>query len=77
MAARTGVLTRDGRQFEARDGIIAAIHPHHLGRMVEGIDARVASDAAATEISQNACITVHAALNEPLRTGAERRSARS
>lgn len=64
----TGVVTNDGRQFDARDGIIAAIHPHHLGRMVEGLDAGVASDAAATEISQNACITVHAALNEPLRT---------
>lgn len=63
-----GVLTRDGRQFEARDGIIAAIHPHDLGRTVEGIDSEVAADAAATEISQNACLTVHAALNEPLRT---------
>ncbi|MGA8707339.1 MAG: NAD(P)/FAD-dependent oxidoreductase [Steroidobacteraceae bacterium] len=65
----TGVLTRDGRQFEARDGIIAAIHPHDLGQMVEGIDGQVASDAAATEISQNACLTVHAALSKPLRTG--------
>jgi phytoene dehydrogenase-like protein len=64
----TGVLTKDGRQFDARDGIIAAIHPHHLGGMVEGIDAELAADAAATEISQNACITVHAALKEPLRT---------
>jgi phytoene dehydrogenase-like protein len=64
----TGVHTTDGRQFDARDGIIAAIHPHHLGRMVEGIDPEVAADAAATEISQNACITVHAALKQPLRT---------
>ena len=63
-----GVLTKDGRHFEARDGIIAAIHPHDLGRMVEGVDPEVAADAAATEISQNACITVHAALREPLRT---------
>jgi phytoene dehydrogenase-like protein len=36
--------------------------------MVEGLDAEVASDAAATENSQSACITVHAALNVPLRT---------
>lgn len=63
-----GVHTRDGRQFIAKDGIIAAIHPHHLGRIIEGIDPEVAADAAATEISQNACITVHAALREPLRT---------
>jgi phytoene dehydrogenase-like protein len=64
----TGVVTHDGEPLEAVDGVIAAIHPHHLGRMVEGLDAEVASDAAATEISQNACITVHAALNAPLRT---------
>jgi len=67
-ARAAGVLTADGRQFEATDGIIAAIHPHDLGRMVEGIDSQVAADAAATEISQNACLTVHAALGEPLRT---------
>jgi phytoene dehydrogenase-like protein len=62
-----GVRTRDGREFTAKQAVIAAIHPHHLGKLVEGIDAAVASDAAATEISPNACITVHAALKEPLR----------
>ena len=66
----TGVQTRDGRQLEARDGIIAAIHPHHLGNMVDELDVQVAADAAATEISPNACITVHAALAEALRTRA-------
>ncbi len=64
----TGVDAKDGRHFEARDGVIAAIHPHHLGRMIEGIDPEIAAEAAATEISQNACITIHAALREPLRT---------
>ncbi len=68
-----GVRTRDGREFTARDAVIAAIHPHHLGRLVQGIDPVVAADAAATEISPNACITLHAALQEPLRTvGGER-----
>jgi len=62
-----GVRSRDGREFAAREAVIAAIHPHHLGRMVEGIDAAVAAAAAATEVSPNACITVHAALREPLR----------
>jgi phytoene dehydrogenase-like protein len=66
-ARARGVRTRDGREFAARDCVIGAIHPHHLGRMVEGIDAQIAADAAATEISPNACITVHAALREPLR----------
>ncbi len=64
----SGVEASDGRRFDAREGIIAAIHPHHLGRMVEGVGAEVAADAAAVEISQNACITIHAALAAPLRT---------
>ena len=63
----TGVRSKDGRQFLAKDAVIGAIHPHLLGKMVEGIDPVVASDAAATEISVHACITVHAALKEPLR----------
>ena len=63
-----GVRGKDGREFHARDAVIAAIHPHHLGSMVQGIDASVAADAAATETSAVACITVHAALKEPLRT---------
>jgi len=65
-----GVRTRDGREFAARDCVIGAIHPHHLGETVEGIDPRIAASAAATEISPNACITVHAALREPVRTRA-------
>jgi len=45
----------------AKEAVIAAIHPHHLGRLVQGIDQGVAADAASTEISSNACITLHAA----------------
>jgi phytoene dehydrogenase-like protein len=63
----TAVRAVDGREFAARDAVIAAIHPHLLGRLVQGIDPVIAADAAATEISSNACITVHAALREPLR----------
>ena len=66
----SGVRTTDGREFAARDAVIGAIHPHALGEMVEGIDQVVAREAAATEISSNACITVHAALKTPLRTRA-------
>ncbi|MGH8138365.1 MAG: phytoene desaturase family protein [Steroidobacteraceae bacterium] len=62
-----GVRAKDGREFAAQEAVIAAIHPHHLGRLVQGIDPVVAADAAATEISPNACITLHAALREPLR----------
>jgi phytoene dehydrogenase-like protein len=65
-----GVRARDGREFGASDCVIGAIHPHHLGQMVESLDPRLAAAAAATEISPNACITVHAALRAPLRTRA-------
>src|SRR6201999_1000925 len=31
-----GVETNDGRSFDARDGVIGAIHPHLLGGMMDG-----------------------------------------
>ncbi len=63
----TGVCTTSGQEYEARDAVIGAIHPHHLGRMVQGVDADVARAAAATQTSPVACITVLAALKAPLR----------
>jgi phytoene dehydrogenase-like protein len=62
-----GAVTHDGREFTAKDAVIGAIHPHHLGRMVAGLDPLVVQDAEATEMSPVACITVHAALNGPLK----------
>ncbi len=62
-----GVETADGRRWDAKDAVIGAIHPHLLGQYIEGMDAEVQRDAEATHISGAACITVHAALNEPLR----------
>jgi len=62
-----GAHTKDGRDFMAKDGVIGAIHPHHLGRMVAGLDPLIVRDAEATEISSVACITIHAALNGPLK----------
>src|SRR5262249_5038334 len=61
-----GVRARDGREFAASEAVIAAFHPHHLGRLVQGIDPVLAAEAAATETSPYACITVHAALRAPL-----------
>ncbi len=61
-----GAHTKDGRDFLAKDGVIGAIHPHHLGSMVEGLDPLIVRDAEATETSPVACITVHAALDGPL-----------
>src|SRR6185436_17787828 len=63
----TGIATADGREFAAKDGVIGAIHPHHLGRMVPGLDPAVVAGADATLISDMGCITIHAALNEPLK----------
>jgi phytoene dehydrogenase-like protein len=63
----TGVVTDTGEVCEARDAVIGAIHPHDLGRMVEGIDAGISRAAEATQVSPVACITVHAALKAPLR----------
>ena len=62
-----GVRTAEGVEYHARDGVIGAIHPHLLARMVPGLDARVARAAGRVELSANSCFTVHAALNEPLR----------
>jgi phytoene dehydrogenase-like protein len=62
-----GVRCSDGREFRAKHGVIAALHPHDLGAMVEGLAPEVVADAAGTQISELGCITVHAALNAPLR----------
>ena len=63
----TGVETGDGGAFEARDAVIGAIHPHLLGGMMAGVDPLVRKSAEATQFSEAACVTVHAALNAPLR----------
>ncbi len=62
-----GARTKDGREFTAKDAVIGAIHPHLLGRMVPGVEESIVRDAEATEVSPVACITVHAALNGPLK----------
>ncbi len=47
--------------------MIGAIHPHKLSSLVPGLDAEVRKAAEATQISEAACVTVHAALDGPLR----------
>jgi phytoene dehydrogenase-like protein len=63
----TGVVTRDGSVFDAKDAVIGAIHPHLLGKMIDGMDPYVQKTAEATHFSDAACVTVHAALNQPLK----------
>jgi len=61
-----GVSTDQGEEFMAADAVIGAIHPHLLRQYIEGLDEQVATDAEQTEITHIACLTIHAALNEPL-----------
>ncbi len=37
--------THDGRTFNAKDGVIGAIHPHDIGKFIDGIDADVVKAA--------------------------------
>ena len=53
--------------YHAKEGVIGSIHPHDLGGMVEGVDPRIVQGADRVALSENGCITIHAALNEPLR----------
>ncbi len=62
----SGVELVDGRTFDAKDAVIGAIHPHLLGKMVDGMDPYARAQAEATHITPAACITVHAALDGPL-----------
>lgn len=61
-----GVRLADGREIAARDGVIGAIHPHVLGRFIDGIEPRVVEAARRTKTAGNSCFVIHAALNAPL-----------
>jgi phytoene dehydrogenase-like protein len=61
-----GIVTRGGEEIQAGDAVIGAIHPHDLGQMVEGLAPEIVNDANHTQISETACVTIHAALNHPL-----------
>ena len=63
----SGVELVDGRSFDAKDAVIGAIHPHLLGGMIDGMDPVVRKAAESTHITDAACITVHAALDAPLK----------
>jgi phytoene dehydrogenase-like protein len=63
----TGVRTADGRHFEARAGVVGAIHPHHLRRYFPDIDAGVLNRAERVQMATYSAIATHFALNEPVR----------
>jgi len=62
----TGVVLDDGTRHSARDAVIGAIHPHLLPEMVPAMAPQAARDALRTQITDAACITIHAALDAPL-----------
>lgn len=63
----TGVEMVDGQRYEAKQGVIGAIHPHNLSKMVEGVDPGVATRGKRVVLSKLATINTSYALNEPLR----------
>ncbi len=62
-----GVITADGVRHLARDAVIGAIHPHKLAAVIPGLDPQVRKAAEECQITEAACVTVHAALDGPLR----------
>ncbi len=66
-----GVRTAAGDELTARDAVVASIHPHRLGHMVEGLDGRIARTAALTRLSPYSAFVVHASLEEPLQFKAD------
>ncbi|NKJ02358.1 NAD(P)/FAD-dependent oxidoreductase [Novosphingobium sp. SG707] len=63
----TGVRTADNEEIMARDAVIGAIHPHLLGRFIDGLDTGVVQRAERVQQAAYSAFAVHAALNEPLR----------
>ena len=60
-----------GEVIEARKAVIAAIHPHMLGDMVEGIDPTLVASAKETQSSEISGLLINCALREaPKWTGA-------
>ena len=73
----TGLETADGERFMAKDGVIAALHPHKLRKFVEGVEEGVLRRAERTTLSTFSLFVSHYALNEQavLRAGPEPRTA--
>jgi phytoene dehydrogenase-like protein len=61
-----GIRTDDGRTFNAKDAVIGAIHPHDIGKFIDGVEPGIVEAAAKAQLTENVVITIHAALNAPL-----------
>src|SRR5690606_14000547 len=59
-----GVVLADGEEILAKKAVIGSIHPHHLGAMVEGLDADMVAEARRCELSSHSGVMTHWALHE-------------
>lgn len=62
----TGVRTRSG-DIDAKEAVIGSIHPHLLGRFVDGLDPDMLKAASKTTSADYTGFVIHASLKEPLR----------
>ena len=62
-----GVRTQDGEEIGARDAVVAAFHPHHLERFVDGLSPELLRSARQTKLSPYTAFGIHAVLDEPMR----------
>jgi phytoene dehydrogenase-like protein len=62
-----GVVLDSNERLSCAEGVIGAIHPHHLPDMVPAVPETVARNAMRTHVTPAACFTVHAALDAPLK----------
>jgi phytoene dehydrogenase-like protein len=65
-----GVRTRDGEEIGARDAVVAAFHPHHLARFVDGLSPELLRRAGQTRVAPFSAFGIHAALDAPMRAKA-------
>jgi phytoene dehydrogenase-like protein len=66
----TGVVLATGETIDARDAVIACIHPWNLKKFIPEIDDRVAADARAVKLSNHGAVNQQISLNkEPIFIG--------
>ena len=73
----TALESADGERFTAKDGVVAALHPHKLRQFVNGVEEGVLRRAERATLSTFSLFVSHYALNEQaaLRAGPEPRTA--
>lgn len=61
----TGVTLKGGEVINAKDAVVANIHPWDLGEYLEGIDPQVVANARKVKLSSHGAINQQIALSEP------------